>query len=51
LANKVENEGDKTELQNQIQALEQEQTNINNFIAQNESKFSLFGWAVKLFRK
>lgn len=51
LANKVENEGDKTELQSQIQLLEQEQANINDFITQNESKFSLFGWAVKLFRK
>jgi len=50
LVEKTENVGDKTELQNQIQALEQEQTNINNFIAQNESQFSLFGWAVKLFR-
>lgn len=51
LADKAENEGDKTELQSQIQVLEQEQTNINNFITSNESKFSLFGWAVKLFRK
>lgn len=51
LSEKTENEGDKTELQNQIQALELEQTNINNFITQNESKFSLFGWVVKLFRK
>ena len=51
LANKAENEGDKTELQSQIQVLEQEQANINNFITQNESKFSLFGWAVKIFRK
>jgi hypothetical protein len=51
LAEKAENEGDKIELQNQIQTLEQEQTNISNFIAQNENKFSLFGWAVKLFRK
>lgn len=51
LVEKTENEGDKTELQNQIQVLEQEQMNINNFITQNESKFSLFGWAVKLFRK
>jgi hypothetical protein len=51
LADKAENEGDKTELQSQIQVLEQEQTNINNFITQNENKFSLFGWAVKLFRK
>lgn len=51
LAEKMENEGDKTELQSQIQILEQEQTSINNFITQNENKFSLFGWAVKLFRK
>jgi uncharacterized protein YxeA len=51
LSEKAENEGDKTELQNQIQILEQEQTSINNFITTNESKFSLFGWAVKLFRK
>jgi hypothetical protein len=51
LAEKAENEGDKTELQSQIQVLEQEQININNFITQNENKFSLFGWAVKLFRK
>jgi hypothetical protein len=51
LAEKAVNEGDKSELQNQIQILEQEQTNINNFITQNESKFSLFGWAVKFFRK
>ncbi|MBU2028720.1 hypothetical protein KJ761_02395 [Patescibacteria group bacterium] len=51
LAEKAENEGDKIELQSQIQVLEQEQTNIGNFITQNESKFSLFGWAVKLFRK
>lgn len=50
LADKAENEGDKTELQSQIQVLEQEQTNINNFITSNESKFSLFGWAVKLFQ-
>jgi hypothetical protein len=51
LADKAENDQDKTELQSQILALEQEQTNINNFITQNESKFSLFGWAVKLFSK
>lgn len=51
LAEKAETEGDKIELQNQIQVLEQEQTNSNNFITQNENKFSLFGWAVKLFRK
>ncbi|HBI34075.1 MAG TPA: hypothetical protein DEA43_02365 [Candidatus Moranbacteria bacterium] len=51
LADKAENDQDKTELQTQIQTLEQQQTNINTFIANNESKFSLFGWAVKLFNK
>lgn len=50
LMERVENQGDKTELQNQIQILEQEEVKTNEFIAQNESKFSLFGWAVKLFR-
>ena len=50
LADKAENEADKTELQTQIQTLEQEQANIDAFIAQNEDKFSLLGWAVKLFR-
>lgn len=50
LAEKAENEGDKTELQTQIQTLEQEQTRLNDFITQNENKFSLFGWALKLFR-
>ena len=50
LMEKTTNEQDKTELQNQIQTMEQEQTRINDFITQNESKFSLFGWAVKLFR-
>lgn len=47
----VQNEGDKTELQNQIQTLEQEQTKIENFIKAQESTFSLFGWLVKLFNK
>lgn len=50
LADKAENEADKTELQTQIQTLEQEQANIETFITQNENKFSLLGWAVKLFR-
>ncbi len=51
LSESAENEQSKIELQNQIQVLEQEQTRINDFITQNESQFSLFGWAVKLFRK
>lgn len=48
---KIEVEADKTELQNQIQTLEQEQTKIENFVKDNESKFSLFGWFVKLFNR
>lgn len=42
---------DKASLQAQIQALTQEQQKINDFIKANESKFSLFGWLVKLFNK
>ncbi|MDD5356346.1 MAG: hypothetical protein PHY56_07420, partial [Candidatus Omnitrophica bacterium] len=49
LMENVQNEGDKTELQSQIQTLEQEQTRIENFIKDQEGKFSLFGWLVKLF--
>lgn len=51
LIENVQNEEEKTELQNQIQALEQEQTKIENFVKDNESKFSIFGWFVKLFNK
>lgn len=51
LADKAENPQDKTELQTQIQALQQQQTSIDSFITSNESKFSLFGWAVKLLNK
>lgn len=51
LVSQTENEQNKTELQTQIQNLEQEKVDINNFITQNEEQFSLFGWAVKLFVK
>ena len=51
LMENVKNESDKTELQNQRQTLEQEQTKIENFIKENETKFSLFGWLVKLFNR
>jgi len=51
LMENVQNEGDKTELQNQIQTLEQEQTRIESFIKAQEGRFSLFGWFVKLFNK
>ena len=51
LMENVDNEGDKTELQNQIQTLQQEQTKIESFVNSEEKKFSLFGWLVKLFNK
>ncbi|MBU3934990.1 hypothetical protein KKC00_03450 [Patescibacteria group bacterium] len=51
LMESVQNEGDKTELQNQIQILEQEQARIDDFIKTQEGKFSLFGWLVKLFNR
>jgi len=51
LMEQTTDEADKTELQNQIQTMEQERLNIENFVKTNESKFSLFGWLVKLFNK
>jgi len=51
LMENVQNEGDKTELQNQIETLEQEQKKIENFVKDNEGRFSLFGWFVKLFNR
>jgi hypothetical protein len=51
LSDKAENPQDKAELQTQIQTLQQQQANIDSFITSNESKFSLFGWAVKMFNK
>lgn len=51
LMEKVENEADKTELQKQIQTLQQEQVKIEAFIKAQEEKFSLFGWLVKFFAK
>ncbi len=35
----------------QMQILEQEQENLENFVAEQENSFSLFGWLVKLFNK
>ncbi|MDD5032690.1 MAG: hypothetical protein PHC85_01020 [Candidatus Pacebacteria bacterium] len=49
LMENIQNEGEKTELQNQVQSLEQEQTKIESFIKAQEGKFSLFGWLAKLF--
>lgn len=51
LLDKATSEESKTALQGQIQALEQEQQKIEDFLKANESKVSLFGWFVKLFSK
>lgn len=39
----------KNEIQAEINALQTVRTNINSFIAANESKVSLLGWLVRLF--
>jgi len=51
LMENVQNDGDKVELQNQVQLLEQEQIKIEEFIKTNEGKFSLFGWFTRLFNE
>lgn len=45
----LQNEGDQTELQNQIKLLEMQATSLENYINSEEETFSLFGWLVKLF--
>lgn len=51
LRERTENEASEQALQEQIQNMEQEQTRIEEFLQENENKFSLFGWFVKLFIK
>lgn len=51
LMGQAKNQEDKTALQGQIQTMQQEATDIDAFLKANESKFSLFGWFVKLFVK
>lgn len=51
LADKANSKKNSDDIQSQIKILEQEQEDINTFISQNESEFSLFGWAAKLFVK
>jgi uncharacterized protein YpmB len=50
IMNQLQNQGDKTLLQEQVQNLEQENTELQNFISQEERTFSLFGWLIKLFQ-
>jgi hypothetical protein len=51
LMEQTQNQSDQDTLQLQIQTMQAEQERINSFIQTNESKFSLFGWFVKLFVK
>jgi predicted nuclease with TOPRIM domain len=51
LLSKLENSQDITTIQEQIKTLEAERQKINDIVKANESKFSLFGWFVKLFNK
>lgn len=51
LQSEIQNEYNKVVMEEQLQVLEQEQTRIESFINTNESKFSLFGWLVKIFAK
>jgi len=51
LMTSIENTADKTELQNQIQALLSEKTKIEEFVKAQEGKVSLFGWLAKMFNK
>ena len=51
LLSQTTNADTKVALDAQIKTLQQEQQKINDFLKANESKFSLFGWFVKLFNK
>ncbi len=51
LIDQTTNTEDQATIQTQIQTLEQGRQKINDFLKENESKFSLFGWFVKLFDK
>ena len=47
---RTQNASSTEEIRNQVLTLEEEQAKIQNFIDEQENKFSLFGWLVKLFR-
>ena len=51
LMENIQNIEDKIGLQNQVKTLEQEQVKIESFVKDQEGKFSLFGWLVKIFNK
>lgn len=51
LSRAIQNATNTAEIKAQIQTLEQAQTKIGNFIKEQESKLSLFGWLAKTFNK
>lgn len=48
---KMASSTEKTAVTAEIQSLKDEQGKLEAFVKTNESKFSIFGWAVKLFQK
>ncbi|HBB36982.1 MAG: hypothetical protein UX02_C0002G0192 [Candidatus Moranbacteria bacterium GW2011_GWC1_45_18] len=50
LASRTENEETRQKLEEQIREFEQEQARINQFISENDSRISLFGWLAKIFQ-
>jgi hypothetical protein len=48
ICNQISNSADQTELQNQIQILEEQNTSLQNQLDSEESGFSLFGWLMRL---
>jgi len=51
LLDRTSNAESRVELEAQIQLLDQEQQKLDDLLRTNESKFSLFGWFVKLFSR
>lgn len=48
---KMASSTERTAVTTEIQSLKDEQEKLETFVKTNESKFSIFGWAVKLFQK
>lgn len=51
IMSQISNQGDKTELQNQIKVLEDENTALSEQLNQDVKGFSLFGWLSRLISK
>lgn len=48
---KIASSTEKTAITAEIQSLKEEQVKLETFVKTNESKFSIFGWVVRLFQK